>query len=182
MNGIDHYGAAQRLLSDASFVGAHGHPVTRDGGLVDNNQHRALIARAQVHAMLALAAATALSTVDKYVGDGPHINLWRDAVGHDPADATTHCPCSVDGTDCVLPADHLSSHVPNRLAGRTWSGDHGAKLVVEEPSFDDGRIELWLAHGDMETHSVRMLPAHAREIAADLAHRAEIINPTGAAR
>ena len=60
MTGPEHYREAERLLSEASFTGGvTEQPVTRDGLPRTPGAHAALIARAQVHATLALAAATA---------------------------------------------------------------------------------------------------------------------------
>jgi hypothetical protein len=60
MTGPEHYRAAERLLSDASFTSIAGTPVTREGRPVEPKIHATLIDLAQVHATLALAAATAM--------------------------------------------------------------------------------------------------------------------------
>lgn len=62
MTGPEHYRESERLLSDASFTSTSGTPVTREGRPVEPRIHAALINRAQVHATLALAAATAIPT------------------------------------------------------------------------------------------------------------------------
>ncbi|MEU1141820.1 hypothetical protein ABZ392_33930 [Streptomyces sp. NPDC005885] len=59
MNGPEHYREAERLLSEASFTGITGNPVTRDGMPVRPELQAALIARAQVHATLAAVAVQA---------------------------------------------------------------------------------------------------------------------------
>lgn len=82
MKGPEHYAEAQRLLSDASF--SHGitrEPCTRDGRSMTRDQHAALIARAQVHATLAAAAAQALPTVIKFMGDSPLVTEWGRMTG-----------------------------------------------------------------------------------------------------
>lgn len=61
MTGPEHYKAAERLLSDASFTTSTGTPVSREGYPIDPRVHAALLGRAQVHATLALAAANAMS-------------------------------------------------------------------------------------------------------------------------
>lgn len=81
MNGSKHYIEAERLLSDASFVDRHGHPVSRQGNLLQPGEHAALIARAQIHATLALAAATALPTVAHFAGDNTEVTAWGKAIG-----------------------------------------------------------------------------------------------------
>ncbi|MGW0869912.1 hypothetical protein ACWD3Z_05400 [Streptomyces sp. NPDC002740] len=57
MNGPEHYREAERLLSDASFFGATGSPMTREGLPMRPEHHAALIAQASVHAQLADVAA-----------------------------------------------------------------------------------------------------------------------------
>ncbi|MFE9391629.1 hypothetical protein [Streptomyces sp. NPDC006784] len=85
MTGPEHYREAEQLLSDASYQrDRNGHPVRKDGTTFQPGEHAALIARAQVHATLALAAATAAQLADRYVGDGAHINNWQPAIGWKP--------------------------------------------------------------------------------------------------
>lgn len=74
MNGPEHYREAERLLAEAAVEGAEGTHFVRPENLT----------AAQVHATLALTAATAARLTDTYVGDGPHINAWRHAVGWTP--------------------------------------------------------------------------------------------------
>lgn len=59
MTGGEHYREAERLLSDASFVRGLGsrEPVDRQGKPINEETRTAWIARAHVHATLALAAA-----------------------------------------------------------------------------------------------------------------------------
>lgn len=66
MNREDHYREGERLLSDASHVDAYGNPVTRDGRLMQPDEHAALIGRARAHfaAALAEAAISWVSIVD----------------------------------------------------------------------------------------------------------------------
>ncbi|MFD3717219.1 hypothetical protein [Streptomyces sp. NPDC058674] len=59
MTGPEHYREAERLLSDTSFTTASGRPVTRDGHPMPVDECALLVARAQVHATLALALAVA---------------------------------------------------------------------------------------------------------------------------
>lgn len=58
MNAAEHFRAAERLLSEASFTRSERdfQPVTRDGGDMPSDVHSALIARSKAHAALALAA------------------------------------------------------------------------------------------------------------------------------
>ncbi|KJK40255.1 hypothetical protein UK15_07865 [Streptomyces variegatus] len=57
MTGPEHYRAAERLLSEASFESITGNPVTRDGHPRTPEAKAALIAQAHVHAQLAAVAA-----------------------------------------------------------------------------------------------------------------------------
>lgn len=112
MNGPQHFREAERLLSNASFEGTHGYPVRRDGSLFGPNEHEALIARAQIHATLALAAAVALAApVDQEPDSGmppADATAWHDAAGvktrkraaPDPNPSMTSCTC---GPTAVLP-------------------------------------------------------------------------------
>lgn len=82
MNGTEHYQEAERLLEYATTP-----PDERDF----TARSAELIAAAQVHATLALAAATALRTTDKYIGDSQEITDWGhivqpDAFGKKPCD------------------------------------------------------------------------------------------------
>ncbi|WP_428956147.1 hypothetical protein [Streptomyces sp. cg35] len=78
MTGPEHYRQAERHLSGASHTnGRGGHPVDPVGAA-----HH--LAMAQVHATLALAAATALSNPDRGSATA-HVNAdsaaWREAAG-----------------------------------------------------------------------------------------------------
>lgn len=87
MTGPEHYRAAERLLSQASHEGMTGTPLSPQGLPVRPEVHAALIARAQVHATLALTAATAMQApVDgSEPGMGaPEYQAWYDAAGVKP--------------------------------------------------------------------------------------------------
>ncbi|WP_210534309.1 hypothetical protein [Streptomyces scabiei] len=87
MTGPEHYREAERLLSHTSYESITGTPVTRQGMPMRPEVHAALIARAQVHATLALTAATAMQApVDgAETGMGaPEYNAWYDAAGVKP--------------------------------------------------------------------------------------------------
>lgn len=109
MNGHKHYRAAEKLLSAASFQNADGTPATSDGQLVDPVAHASLVARAQVHATLALAAAQAMPTVASFCGDSTRITDWGAAIGWDTVPdkqelqaritAALHAGCVADSTD-----------------------------------------------------------------------------------
>lgn len=83
MTGAEHYREAERVLSDASFTRSKGdlRPVTREGESITAEQHEAMLARAQVHATLALAAASALPVVTQMMGDAQEITAWGQAIG-----------------------------------------------------------------------------------------------------
>lgn len=61
MTGPEHYLAAERLLDAAARTTANGTPADSKGLPLSPEGHAALIARAQVHAILAHTAATAMA-------------------------------------------------------------------------------------------------------------------------
>jgi hypothetical protein len=75
--GPEHYREAEILIAfafeskDTTFEG-------------HNPEADRCIAAAQVHATLALAAATVGRLADRYIGDGDHINTWLGAVKQTP--------------------------------------------------------------------------------------------------
>lgn len=81
MNGAEHYQEAERLL-EAATVPPREREYTADPADV--------IAAAQVHATLALAAATALNSTHHYVGDSREITEWAHIAQPD-AMATKPC-------------------------------------------------------------------------------------------
>lgn len=74
MNGPQHYREGERHLSDASHLDKPG------GKPVDPTASMFHLMAAQAHFAAAQAAAAAEQLADRYVGDGPHINEWRNAV------------------------------------------------------------------------------------------------------
>lgn len=85
MNGDMHYREAERLLGVARS----------EHGSLNAAELTVLVAEAQVHATLALAAATALRTTSHYIGDSPEVTYWGQIV---QPDAFFGKPCA-DG--CV---------------------------------------------------------------------------------
>ncbi len=65
MNGPEHYREACLLLDEVASES------------LDEQIAGKRLAAAQVHATLALAAATAQQLADRYRGDGDHINAWQ---------------------------------------------------------------------------------------------------------
>lgn len=125
MNGPENLAAAQRILSEASFrTGIDGYPCKRDGRLRQPGEHQAMLTEALVHAVCALVAVNAQQLADKYVGDGPHINAWRDTwVARNVVEAEIVCAgCSdPDGHPgpCTQPL------TPDEQAAETYAaGDH----------------------------------------------------------
>lgn len=90
MNGPEHYKAAERLLSDASFTTGNGAPGFRGangvmlGGAAAVPMIEHAVAKAQVHATLALAAAQALSPITYSLGDTDRITEWAQATASSP--------------------------------------------------------------------------------------------------
>lgn len=75
MNGPQHYTEGERHLSAASHVNRPG------GKPIDPTASAFHLATAQAHFAAAQVAVAAAQLADTYVGDGPHINEWRTAVG-----------------------------------------------------------------------------------------------------
>lgn len=71
MTGAEHYRQAERLIQDAEALG-------------DTELERNYLLAANAHAALAVAAATALTVVDRYKGDSALTNEWSDAIGWAP--------------------------------------------------------------------------------------------------
>lgn len=74
MNGPQHYREGEQHMSAAE------HLDRPDGKPVDPTASMFHLMAAQAHFTAAQAAAAADRLADRYVGDGPHINAWRDAV------------------------------------------------------------------------------------------------------
>jgi hypothetical protein len=85
-SGPEHYKAAEHLLSQASFVASPDdpQPITPTGHEMRHDVHHGLVARAQVHATLAQAAAIALSCP---VDDQPpeDAKQWHKVAGSKPS-------------------------------------------------------------------------------------------------
>lgn len=85
MIGSEHFWKAERLLKRAAD----------EHGVLNAAELAVMVAEAQVHATLALAAATALATTSRLVGDSQEITYWGQIV---QPDAFFGKPCT-DG--CV---------------------------------------------------------------------------------
>ncbi|WP_405531587.1 hypothetical protein OG592_27280 [Streptomyces avidinii] len=75
MNGPQHYTEGERHLSAGSYINRPG------GKPIDPSTSAYHLMAAQAHFAAAQVAAAADQLADKYVGDGPHINEWRAAIG-----------------------------------------------------------------------------------------------------
>lgn len=127
MNGPQHYREGERHLSAASLLDRPG------GKPVDPATSMYHLQAAQAHFGAAQAAAAADQLADRYVGDGPHISEWRNAVSWlAPAeivdgDASTSGPCvpgkpysppvetalrNLNLAGHVTPADTLAAAIP----------------------------------------------------------------------
>lgn len=101
MNGHEHYLEAERLLKSCQSPGerhpddAEEYPALEDGVNSIGNA----LAAAQVHATLALAAATAMPDVSRFMGDSVRVTDWGHAIGWKAAQpeaddenwSKTHC-------------------------------------------------------------------------------------------
>lgn len=81
MNGPEHYQRAEELLERASRT-RHGHPVDADGMRMSQATRTAMLAAAQAHATLALAAATTAAKAGTVLisPDREAPPSWADAV------------------------------------------------------------------------------------------------------
>lgn len=138
MNGPQHYREGEQHVSAAERLDRPG------GKPVDPTASMFHLMAAQAHFGAAQAAVAADQLADRYVGDGPHINEWRDAVSWlAPAeivdDAAAPSPCvpgkpysppvetalrNLSLAGHVTPADTLAAAIPV-IAG------HVAEALVE---------------------------------------------------
>jgi len=66
---------------------------------------------------------------------------------------------------------------PKRFDARTWQGARGTtSLVLEETTADSEAANLWVAR-DGDGPSVLLSPAQMRQLASELARRADVIDP-----
>lgn len=145
MNGPQHYREGERHLSAASHLDKPGgKPVDPTGAMYH-------LMAAQAHFAAAQAAAEAGQLADRYVGDGPHINEWRDAVSWlAPAEIVDDAPQpripgkpysppvetalrNLNLAGHVTPADTLAAVIPV-IAG------HVAEALVDG---EDNAVRLW---------------------------------------
>jgi hypothetical protein len=76
MNGPQHYAEGERHLSSASYTDRPG------GSALDPAASAYHLQAARAHFAAAQVAVEAALLVDRYIGDGPHINEWRTVIGH----------------------------------------------------------------------------------------------------
>lgn len=98
MNGIEHYEAAERLLSKSLHLRSDSDSTPADPGATH------LVAAAHVHAVLAQTAAIALNVTRQYVGDSADITDWAQLI-QPKAMQTDPCGlgCIDGGRDGCLP-------------------------------------------------------------------------------
>ncbi|GGQ83418.1 hypothetical protein [Streptomyces flaveolus] len=114
MNGPQHYREGERHLSAASHLDKQG------GKPVDPSASIYHLQAAQAHFAAAQAAAAAARLADRYVGDGPHINDWRNAIG-DTGQAPTEDPWAPTPKPCV-PGQPYSPPVETALRNLNLAG------------------------------------------------------------
>ncbi|MFE1205694.1 hypothetical protein ACFW5V_28820 [Streptomyces sp. NPDC058762] len=136
MNGPQHYREGERHLSAASHLDKPG------GKPVDPGASMYHLQAAQAHFAAAQAAAEAAQLADRYVGDGPHINEWRNATSEDPwaADQTVNTKPRIPGQPYAMPVESALANL--NLAGHVTPADtlaaaipviagHVAEAIVE---------------------------------------------------
>lgn len=102
MNGAEHYARAEEILNQIASKDY----LDKLKSLTSASAMASIqvgMASAQVHATLALAAATALTSTHHYVGDSREITAWAHAIQPD-AMATKPCPdgCrDIHGDGCL---------------------------------------------------------------------------------
>ena len=125
MNGAEHYRRAEEILARLSDkANAEG-----KSDAVLNAAMTITTAMAQVHATLALAAATALTSTHHYVGDSREITDWA-RIAQPDAMATKPCP---DGCRDI----HGDGCLPRCIDIRNTRDAQAAKHapIDEEPPF-----------------------------------------------
>ena len=129
MEGPQHYREAEQLLSDASFTRSEHDlsPVTRGGAYLAPATHAVLLARAQVHATLALAAANVLSPLLSHYELPEDIRAWLLATcGPEGEDQADEQPDGVAEPTATVDAEHDDpAHVDgalDRIAGYALTG------------------------------------------------------------
>ncbi|CAM5249278.1 hypothetical protein SGLAM104S_01582 [Streptomyces glaucescens] len=126
MNGPQHYREGERHLSAASHLDKPG------GKPVDQGASMYHLLTAQAHFAAAQAAAAADQLADRYVGDGPHINEWRNAVSWlapveiQDGDAPTPGPY-IPGQGYSLPVETALRNL--NLAGHVTPADTLAAVI-----------------------------------------------------
>ncbi|MDX3835651.1 hypothetical protein [Streptomyces europaeiscabiei] len=173
MNGPQHYREGERHLSAASFLDKPGgKPVDPTGAMYHLMAAQARFAAAQV-------AVAADRLADRHVGDGPHINEWRDAVSwlvpaeivdDDPQPRIPGKPYSppvetalrnLNLAGHVTPADTLAAVIPV-IAG------HVAEALVDG---EDTAVRLWARSVIDELKRVGL------DLSGHVEHRAEDLRP-----
>lgn len=102
MEGAEHYREAELLLSGADPRGGH-HDVSKQD-----------IARAQVHATLALAAAQVAPLVRTMMGDSERLTEWGRVINWTPA-ARKRCPVGKFNDAEILRCVHEPGHDGDHL-------------------------------------------------------------------
>lgn len=176
MNGPQHYREGERHLSAASHLDRPG------GRPVDPGAAMHHVLTAQAHFAAAQAAAAADQLADRYVGDGPHINEWRDAV-------SWLAPAEIEDGDAPVPnpripgqpyAPVVETTLRNlNLAGHVTPADTLAAAIpviaghVAEALIDD--------ENDVVRKWARSITDELRRVGLDLAghveRRAEDLRP-----
>lgn len=114
MNGPQHYREGEQHMSAAEHLDKPG------GKPVDPTASMFHLMAAQAHFGAAQAAAAADQLADRYVGDGPHINEWRNAV-------SWLAPAEIVDGDAPAPSPHIpgkpySPPVENALRNLNLAG------------------------------------------------------------
>lgn len=116
MNGPQHYREGEQHMSAAERLDKPG------GRPVDPTASMFHLMAAQAHFGAAQAAAAADQLADRYVGDGPHINEWRNAVSWlAPAEIADDDPWAAE-VKPAIPGKPYSPPVENALRNLNLAG------------------------------------------------------------
>lgn len=143
MNGPQHYREGEQHLSAASFLDKPG------GRPVDPTTAMYHLMAAQAHFGAAQAAAAADQLADRYVGDGPHINEWRNAASWlAPADIADDDPQAAS-PDPAIPGQPYAPPVETALRNLNAAGYvTPADTLVSARAVVAGHIAEALIDGD----------------------------------
>lgn len=173
MNGPQHYREGEQHMSAAERLDKPG------GRPVDPTASMFHVMAAQAHFAAAQTAVAADQLADRYVGDGPHINEWRNTVSQlapaEVADDDAPGPC--------IPGRPYSPPVENALRNLSLAGHvTPADTLVSVSAVVAGHVAEALVDGENDAvrRWARSVIDELRRVGLDLAghveSRVEVLN------